>query len=272
MRVERIMSSPVIHVRAKQPLKDVVRLMGTFGISMVVVLAGDGDSPGRDDYHVVTHGDLIRWLLAQGNLDLERTKAADVMVGPALFVRVGDSVDEAVDLMVRKGIKRVLVLDVQDRLAGILTATDVLRFNSEVFPKTTPYAVVVVEASGVPLFSKSFPACPPHLVDDVTLLGGSLKLLEMLSAEGWTSGGPLVGLRKDAFDVLLEPRRSFTAVLVVDHASVRSRKRLREFADAFEREFRQALADFREPNPPPVSRFAAAGGLATHHFLEKGEL
>jgi CBS domain-containing protein len=135
------MTPNVVSVGLDAPVPEIAALMLERRISAVAVVDAAGRAVG-----VVSEGDLIRrpeletdkprsrWLRfllssddeARDFVKTHGMRAQDVMSRPAVGVPIEASLADIVNLMARQRIKRVLVLD-GDRLAGIVTRTDLLR-------------------------------------------------------------------------------------------------------------------------------------------------
>jgi len=76
---------------------------------------------------ILTERDLLRKVVAKG-LDPRSTKVKDVMTSPAVSVDQTRPLREAIDLMNRKGVRRMLVTD-NGKVVGIFTLRDILRHS-----------------------------------------------------------------------------------------------------------------------------------------------
>jgi CBS domain-containing protein len=141
MKARDVMTPNVVSVGLDAPVPEIAALMLERRISAVAVVDSAGRAVG-----VVSEGDLIRrpeletdkprsrWLRfllssddeARDFVKTHGMRAQDVMSRPAVGVPIEASLADIVNLLARQRIKRVLVLD-GDRLAGIVTRTDLLR-------------------------------------------------------------------------------------------------------------------------------------------------
>ncbi|ACL60987.1 CBS domain-containing protein [Methylobacterium nodulans] len=141
MRARDIMTEEVTGVRADLPLELAVALMLEKRISGLPVLDPDGAVIG-----IVTEGDLlarpelgtarpkpnwVQYLISPGRLAeayaRERGRqVGDVMTKEVVTASPDTPLDEIVDLMARRRIKRVPVVD-KGRMIGIVTRADLLR-------------------------------------------------------------------------------------------------------------------------------------------------
>lgn len=98
----------------------IARLMKDRGIGSVVVVQ-NGKPVG-----VVTERDLVHRVMA-ASMSPERCTAAQVSSKPVVAVSVHADVEMAVDMMNEYRIRRIVVVDDHDRVAGILTTDDLAR-------------------------------------------------------------------------------------------------------------------------------------------------
>jgi CBS domain-containing protein len=139
-----LMTRDVVGVPPETPVAAVARLLAERGISAVPVLDGTGAVLG-----VVSEADLIRrladdederprggWLAglfedpdaaAARYARAHGATAADVMTAPVVAVAEDASAARIARLMEERGIRRVLVLDGEGRLRGLVSRADLLR-------------------------------------------------------------------------------------------------------------------------------------------------
>jgi len=106
---------------------EVARLMRDRGIGSVILVSG-GKPVG-----IVTERDLVHRVMAEG-LDPDGVSAFEVCSRPVVAISVYGDVDDAVDTMSDYRIRRLVVLDGEDRVVGVLTTDDLcyrLRSMSE---------------------------------------------------------------------------------------------------------------------------------------------
>ncbi len=104
-------------------LIEVAGIMKARNISSVVV-CNDGSPHG-----ILTDRDLRNKVVAPG-ADPNTLRVADVMNTPLTVIGEDDFLYHALYLMSRRGIHRLAVVDDADRLAGIITDTDILRLQA----------------------------------------------------------------------------------------------------------------------------------------------
>jgi CBS domain-containing protein len=130
MRVQDIMTAPVLMVTPEAPLDDVARLLIEHGISGVPVVDASGALLG-----MVSEADLIALAVepsgrkaraggAESDKPAPRT-AADVMSREVVIVEKEAPISEVANLMVHKAIKRVPVVN-DGMVVGIVSRRDVI--------------------------------------------------------------------------------------------------------------------------------------------------
>ncbi|MFG2331755.1 CBS domain-containing protein [Streptomyces sp. NPDC048604] len=112
MKIGGLMTSNVISAVPAMSFREIAKLLAEHDISGVPVLDEDDHVVG-----VVSESDL----LARHELT-----ARELMTGPAVTVHAEESVADAARLMVRRGVERLPVVDVEERLVGIVTRRDLL--------------------------------------------------------------------------------------------------------------------------------------------------
>lgn len=157
MKISDIMTHPVITVTAETTVADAAELMIGHRISGLPVVDAAGEVAG-----IVTEGDLLRraetgterrrarwleFLIAPGRLASEYAHAngrrvGEVMTDAVVSVGPDDAVADLIDLMERRRIKRVPVID-QGRLVGIVSRANLVRALVRNLPRPE-------SASGIP--------------------------------------------------------------------------------------------------------------------------
>jgi CBS domain-containing protein len=120
MKVSEIMIRDPVMVDPDAPCGRLSRLMRNKGIGSVVVVK-DGFPVG-----IVTERDLVHRILAEGR-DPEKCDANQVCTKPVVAISIYADIDLAVDIMNEYGIRRLVVVDEKERVAGILTTDDIAR-------------------------------------------------------------------------------------------------------------------------------------------------
>ncbi|GGY41851.1 CBS domain-containing protein [Streptomyces tanashiensis] len=136
-RIDRLMTRDVVSVRGDTPFKEIVRTLSERQVTAAPVVDGDGRVVG-----VVSEGDLLRKTADQAaspsglpavpdletweRAKAEGTRAEELMSAPAVCARPDWTVAEAARLMEVQGIKRLVVVDGDDHLLGIVSRRDLL--------------------------------------------------------------------------------------------------------------------------------------------------
>ena len=116
--VRDIMSKDVKVVRPDSSVKEVVATMNKFDIGSIVVVQGDRP------VGIITERDILRRIV-QPCLAPETLTARQVMTSPLLTISETASIDEAAELMAKKKVKKLPVMNKQ-KLIGIVTLTDIV--------------------------------------------------------------------------------------------------------------------------------------------------
>ncbi|MFD8971368.1 MULTISPECIES: CBS domain-containing protein [Streptomyces] len=135
--IGRLMTREVVSVRGDTSFKEIVRTLSQNHVTAVPVVDGGGRVVG-----VVSEGDLLRKTADQAaapdggpavpDLEVwerakaEGTRAEELMSAPAVCARPDWSVAEAARLMEVQRVKRLVVVDGDDRLLGIVSRRDLL--------------------------------------------------------------------------------------------------------------------------------------------------
>ncbi len=127
--VRDVMTRSVKSVGTNQPLIEAIQLMYKFDIGSIIVIQR------AKPVGIITDRDVIR-NIAMSQLDPVNLKAKDLMSTPLITIEENASIEEAVQIMIRRKIKRLPVVK-GEKLTGIITVTDIA--------KTTPQLVKVFE-------------------------------------------------------------------------------------------------------------------------------
>ncbi len=138
LMVKDIMTQNPVSVKPDTPLNDAVRLLLSSIFSGLPVVDEKNYPVG-----VITQGDLIRkgglpvrlGLLSESDrnsldsiLDrMSRRKSSEVMTQPAVTITMDSPLPEAVELMLKNGLKRLPVVDDSCSLTGMLSRLDIFR-------------------------------------------------------------------------------------------------------------------------------------------------
>ncbi|KAB2970868.1 CBS domain-containing protein [Streptomyces sp. SS1-1] len=133
-KVRDQMSDAVVRVQAGTPFKEIAHLLQEYDITAVPVVDEENRPLG-----VVSEADLLRKMWGEpqegedetdasaGPAKARATDAAGLMTSPALCAREDWSVVDAARTMARHRVKRLLVVDADGRLIGVVSRSDLLR-------------------------------------------------------------------------------------------------------------------------------------------------
>ena len=139
MKIKELMSENPIAVGSEAPLRDVAAILAEHRISglpvigerlQVVGVVSEADILVKEQGPEPRHGGLLGWLLAGGTPDTGKLKArtaGEAMTSPAITIGPEKHVSDAARLMTEQGIKRLPVVDAEDKLLGIVTRADLVR-------------------------------------------------------------------------------------------------------------------------------------------------
>ncbi|MFI8320191.1 CBS domain-containing protein [Streptomyces sp. NPDC085529] len=136
-RMDGLMTREVVYVRGDAPFKEIVRTLSAHRVTAVPVVDGEHRVLG-----VVSEGDLLRKTADQSatpgdvppvpgygaweRAKAEGTRAEELMSAPPVCARPDWTVAEAARLMEVQGVKRLVVVDDEDRLVGVVSRRDLL--------------------------------------------------------------------------------------------------------------------------------------------------
>lgn len=119
--VKHIMHNGVIGCKSDTPLSEVVRILSDTDIHALVVTGDSGEIAG-----IISHMDVIR----HHDQDLARLTASQVMTSNVITVTPDAKVADAIDVMVKKRIHRLVVTEAEGSKllpVGVLSTTDIVR-------------------------------------------------------------------------------------------------------------------------------------------------
>ena len=123
--VSEIMSQkPVVTVNINDnpSALEVSKLMAKHRIGSVVVVQGSNKKP----IGIITERDIIKKVSAQ-NINADNIAAGDIMSSPVIMIKSIDSIDTAAQTMTKNNIKRLVVLEQDGTMFGVLSATDIAK-------------------------------------------------------------------------------------------------------------------------------------------------
>jgi len=136
VKVGDICHRPAITCSPDASVVEIARIMKEFNISGIVAV--DGARP----VGIVSLRDL-RNLIADLVADITLLKTRDIMKTGLITIRTTDYLFKAIFLMAKHNIHRLVVIDSEDQLAGVMTDTDLLRIQT----KSPLYLVQKIESA-----------------------------------------------------------------------------------------------------------------------------
>jgi CBS domain-containing protein len=126
LRVVDAMHPGVIACPFETPLRTVARMMATYRVHAVVVLAHEGDElPGGDLWGVVSDTDLLQ---ASQDFDFDTETAQALAMTQALTIASREPLTRAVQLMIENEVSHLIVVEHRSkRPIGVLSTLDVAR-------------------------------------------------------------------------------------------------------------------------------------------------
>ncbi|MGP3683974.1 CBS domain-containing protein [Streptomyces sp. IBSNAI002] len=180
LKVADLMTDEVVSVAPGTAFKDVAKLLAQYDVSGVPVLDDEDRVMG-----VVSQTDLLAHTVSGSHSAGQSSTAAGppcaggVMSAPAVTVHAEETAADAARLMTRRSIERLPVVDVEDRLVGIVTRRDLLRVflrpDSEIRRRVTDD--VLTDVLGVPAGDVDV-----HVVDGIVTLDGQVERRSQLPA------------------------------------------------------------------------------------------
>lgn len=101
---------------------DVSKLMAKHRIGSIVVIEGNNKKP----VGIVTERDIIKKVSAQ-NKSADQVAVRHIMSSPLITVKSIDSVDTAAETIAENKIKRLVVLEQDGSMVGILSVSDIAK-------------------------------------------------------------------------------------------------------------------------------------------------
>ena len=126
LRVVDVMHPGVIACPFETSLRTVARMMATYRVHAVVVLAHEGDElPGGTLWGVVSDTDLLQ---AAQDFDFDTETAQALAMTPALTIASREPLARAVQLMIEHEVSHLIVVEHHsNRPIGVISTLDVAR-------------------------------------------------------------------------------------------------------------------------------------------------
>lgn len=118
--IKEIMNTHAEYMSPNATLKDVAGRMKKLDTGAIPI----SDDKGEKLIGMVTDRDIVLKAVAWG-LDLNTTKAKDVVTSPIIYCFEDQDVSEAAKIMKEKHVRRLVVLNRQKRLVGLISLSDI---------------------------------------------------------------------------------------------------------------------------------------------------
>jgi diguanylate cyclase (GGDEF)-like protein/PAS domain S-box-containing protein len=118
-KIEQVMTPGVVTVSGDTPISEALAAMAGPGISCVVV------ERDRRPLGILTERDIVR--LVANDVDLANASVGSAMSSPVVVVKIGTTVHKATLLMKKERIRRVVVVDRDGLIEGIITQSDIVK-------------------------------------------------------------------------------------------------------------------------------------------------
>ncbi len=128
MTIGEICNREVIVIQRDETIQEAAKLMRQFHVGAIIVI--DKPNGGTVPVGVITDRDLVVEVMAT-ELDETVITVGDIMAPELFTVTENTAIDEAVELMRKKTVRRLPVVDDSGELIGILTLDDALQLLAE---------------------------------------------------------------------------------------------------------------------------------------------
>lgn len=124
LKVEDVMVQDVVTVDVNATVKKAVEIMNREEIGCLIV------TKQEKAVGIITERDMLNRVLAQSR-DITKTRVVEIMSSPLIVADPKMSLEEAARLMFKMKVKK-LAITADARLVGLLTLTDIARFQPQI--------------------------------------------------------------------------------------------------------------------------------------------
>jgi CBS domain-containing protein len=115
-----------IDINANPSIVDVAKLMAKHRIGSVVVVEGNNNNNNNKPIGIITESDIIKKVLAQKKV-ADQVAVSHIMSSPLVTVKSIDSIDTAAETIAENKVKRLVVIEQDGSMVGILSVSDIAR-------------------------------------------------------------------------------------------------------------------------------------------------
>ena len=123
MNVGQFCSRGVVSAQESATVAQVAQLMRDHNVGAIVVVGSRSDQPTA--LGIITDRDIVRTQLEHAS-DLAGRAAFDIMTADPLVLREDTDIDDALDRMLLRGVRRAPVINVHGALIGLLSTDDLI--------------------------------------------------------------------------------------------------------------------------------------------------
>ena len=134
-KISEIMSSPVSVIDENETILDASVIMKINNIRGLVVVNNDKISG------ILTERDIVSKVVASG-IDPKNTKIKDIMTHKIVSSSPDETIDEIANKMYANGIGRILIINPNNEIAGIVTKTDIIKITPAIIDIFTQNALM----------------------------------------------------------------------------------------------------------------------------------
>jgi len=123
MKIAKVCTKGAITVSPSAPLSEAAQIMCGRNVGTVVVTASPADRPVV--MGIITDRDIVRAQLHRTS-DLSRLSVAEVMTPDPLVLNEQESIEEAINQLLTRAVRRAPVIDASGMLVGLVSTNDLL--------------------------------------------------------------------------------------------------------------------------------------------------
>lgn len=129
MNVGAVCIRDVVVAHGSDPVHEIARLMRHHHVGNVVIVERDAEA--NRPVGIITDRDIVLMGVDAGFEQIGQLLASDLVTRPLVTVSDQDTIDGALEIMQMGGIRRLVVIDDDRALVGILTVDDLIDLFAE---------------------------------------------------------------------------------------------------------------------------------------------